>query len=137
MQQFHVVRVQPVRRAYAASGSEIIELQVTDTFQIYDSLGEALDCREEMNSLAEKLKYMGIQFSAQYQFEIQQVVSKPGLGGTRKRLLDLSGHEGQGIDDVYFGETVAQLLERTLHEKRVGQLESSLGIDDDSGDVHG
>jgi hypothetical protein len=132
MEQFHVVKVQPVHKAYAASsGVEQIEMQVVGTLEIFTDLGEALNYREDMNGLCEKLKHLGVQFSAQYQFEIQQVVSKPGLGGTRKRLLDLSGHEGNTVDDAYFGGTVEELIIRTLRDKNIHELENNLGIHDD------
>src|SRR6266567_4128990 len=90
MQQFHVVKVQPVHKAYAASS--------------------------------------GIE-----QIEMQQVVSRPGLGGTRKRLLDLSGSEGHAVDDAFFGESVQDLIERTMRERHVGELENNLGIGNQGG----
>ncbi len=132
MQQFHVVKVQPVHKAYAANGVETIEMQVIGTTEIFTGLGEALEYREELNGLCDKLKHLGVQFSAQYQFEIQQVVSKPGIGGTRRRLLDLSTQDNSAVDDVFFGESVSQLIERTLHSRRVGALENSLGIEDNA-----
>ena len=51
MQQFHVVKVQPVHKAYAASsGIEQIEMQVVGTLEIFTALGEALEYREELNA---------------------------------------------------------------------------------------
>jgi hypothetical protein len=131
MEQFNVVRVQPVRQAYAASGEiERVRLEVVSIVSTHPDFSGALEYREKLNELMEQLKILGVQFSAQYQMEIQQVVTnRGGLGGTRTRIIDLSDHDtAEGVDDLFFGESVKELVERSLREQRTLAIERELGI---------
>jgi hypothetical protein len=130
MEQFNVVRVQPVRQAYSAGGVETIKLEVAGIVSTHGSFGEALEYREHLNELAEQLKILGVQFSAQYQMEIQQVVTgRSGLGGTRTRIIDLSDHDtSESVDDLFFGESVKDLVARSLRESQTRAIEVELGI---------
>ena len=121
--QFNVVRTDVnISHIGHHNGPERLDVRIVDTLEVFGDFAEALKFRTEISSLAERLKMIGVSFSVQYGFEIQQVKTLAGI--TRKRLMNLAEYDdqsNQAADDAFFGESPSDLVNKTLKALTAGE----------------
>lgn len=131
MESFRVVRVQWTEKPYAASGQPHKTPEVVGVIEEFSDLSEAIKYRTKLLELCEMLRVLGVSFSAQYAMEIEQMktgVGLGGIGGVRRRLLNLEKVEAEGLNDDFWGGSVEELIRKTRRDGRTRELEGDTSV---------